>query len=121
MSQEEADQFYLSDAQHFINKVERHVPDPDALVEALEMVRLMFADCEDADTGKLLFCEETHAAFDKLLEEGVLVGQARRVVLLPRRRQERQGRPAALPAGHLADRGAALPPPAAPPRRPQHW
>jgi len=60
MSQEEADQHYISDARHFVSKVERHVPDPDKLVEALEMVRLMFADCEDADTGKLLFCEETH-------------------------------------------------------------
>jgi len=68
MSQEEADQHYITDARHFVSKVERHVPDPDALVEALEMVRVMFADCEDAETGKLLFCEETHKAFDKLLE-----------------------------------------------------
>ena len=46
MSKAEADQFYISDTRCFVNKVERHVPDPDALVKALEMVRAMFADCK---------------------------------------------------------------------------
>ena len=64
---EEADQLYITDNQYFIDKVERHVPEPEALVEALEMVRAIFADCEDADTGKKFFTPDTHLAFDRVV------------------------------------------------------
>ena len=67
MSYEEAELYYITNDRHFTSKVERKILDPDTLVEAMEDVRAIFADCIDSETKKPLFSKEVHEEWEALM------------------------------------------------------